>query len=151
MTSYENMNILEPIDPLNISFSEDKCVKTPETLKSDNTSSKECPKIVIKDPKELFGYDKTKSYTSPKKSSYLSKTYYNTSRKYDDRYVSPIRTPRMEVETWNRRYSNYKPAQPLRNIGKVSPGEQHLREIKKLDSLIRKISDRIEVSKKYFP
>lgn len=35
MTSYEGKNILEPLDPLNISFSEDKCVKTPETLNSD--------------------------------------------------------------------------------------------------------------------
>lgn len=27
-------NILEPIDPLDISFSEEKCVKTPETRKT---------------------------------------------------------------------------------------------------------------------
>ena len=91
------MNILEPIDPLNISFSQDKCVKTPETLKSDNTSAKECPKVVVKDPKELFGNVKTMNYTSPKRSSFLSKTYYNTSRKYDDKYISPRRAPKMEV------------------------------------------------------
>ena len=41
MTEQEDLCYLEPIDPLNISFSEDKCVKTPETLDKNSSPSKQ--------------------------------------------------------------------------------------------------------------
>lgn len=47
-------NILEPIDPLDISFSQDKCVKTPETCKSNKKSSSSCSKSLIKNSMNLF-------------------------------------------------------------------------------------------------
>ena len=49
-------NILEPIDPLDISFSEEKCVKTPETRKTEKNSSPGTSQSLVKDYKRLFDH-----------------------------------------------------------------------------------------------
>ena len=66
MNSHPRSNILEPIDPLNISFSQDKCIRTPDTLNSEEKGSSNPSIIIIKDPKELFGQEGTIDSTPPK-------------------------------------------------------------------------------------
>ena len=148
MTSYEARTILEPIDPLNISFSEDKCVKTPETLNSNEKEVPNFPKVLIKEPKDLFGIEATEVCTSPRKRASLHKTYTPPSTRYTEAYKSFRRSPQIELQSYERRFSSYKKAGCSRNIGKIGTGE-HIMEIKKLDSLIKRINTRIEATQKY--
>ena len=137
-------NILIPIDPLNISFSIDKCLSTPETLAEHPTVH--CPKTLIKDPRQLFAEENV----IDRRRNSERKTFTPSSR-YNEVFQSPMKTMRIDFNPYVRSYSKCKSGkQVTRGIGKVGTGE-HLMELKKLDSLIKRINSRIEVSRRLCP
>lgn len=98
-------NILEPIDPLDISFSQDKCVKTPETQKESNASSPHYARSLAKDPISLF---EQKQNSTPNRRSMTPKHY-----KYETTYKPAYILPEIELRGWSQSKHSLRRVMPI--------------------------------------
>lgn len=98
-------NILEPINPLDISFSEDKCVKTPETQKASNTSSPHYARSLAKDPSSLF---EQKQNMTPIRRSMTPKHH-----KYETIYKPAYLLPEIELRGWSQSKHSLRKVLPI--------------------------------------